>query len=656
MKIDLVYLWVDGSDPKWRARKNAALGGKNMGQATRSTRWRDNDELKHSLRSMEEFAPWINHVFIITDDQRPEWLNNNPKVTIVDQNSIIEKKFQPVFNSVAVEFNIYKIPKLAEHFLYANDDMFFGRPVKPDFFFDAKGNPIVIMKERKFQNRVSSSMWKNTKSNALKFVRDKFGRIYNLGHVHAIEPMRKSYMKEMAEKYREEIFLPNMTTFRDRRNVQRMVMPLIDNALGRNTITLNWRVGKNRMVYDARTNSAALRAWHILTWFFSFSAGFIKYDCYDKRWRVWRILKKYKPTLFVLNDVEDDSDAATKAFLSETFPKISKFEKKTETKIDLVYMWVDGSDKKWQAKRNAALVGKNLGTTVSANRWRDNDELKYSLRSAEKFAPWINHIYIVTDNQRPKWLKDNKKITIVDHKKIIDKKFLPLFNSSAIEYNVHKIPGLSEHFLFANDDMFFGRLVKPNFFFDPSGDPIVIMKERRFHNRAPGGLWRTMSWNGLRLARALFRKKYNLSFVHAIEPMRKSYMRDNLDNYRREIFLPTMTTFRSGNNVQRVVLPLIDNQLGRNDIVLGWRDDKSRIKYDVLKDSSARRGLHLARWLMATILGYVKYDCYDKQRHIKRMVKKFKPATFTVNDDNQGAAAIRKFLENTFPKKSKFEL
>ena len=70
-------------------------------------------------------------------------------------------------------------------------------------------------------------------------------------------------------------------------------------------------------------------------------------------------------------------------------------------KIDLVYMWVDGNDKKWQESKNYWLKKIKNETTVPSDsittaRWRDNDELKYSLRSAEMFAPWINHIYIVT--------------------------------------------------------------------------------------------------------------------------------------------------------------------------------------------------------------------------------------------------------------------
>src|SRR5574344_661291 len=128
--------------------------------------------------------------------------------------------------------------------------------------------------------------------------------------------------------------------------------------------------------------------------------------------------------------------------------------------IDLVYLWVNGDDETW-AKKKAHALAKRTGETLSKDsvdkcRFQDNDELKYSLRSVEKYAPWINKIYIVTDNQIPEWLNtDNKKIKIVDHKEILPEDALPTFNSSAIETRITKIPNLSEHFLFANDDMMF---------------------------------------------------------------------------------------------------------------------------------------------------------------------------------------------------------
>ncbi len=145
--------------------------------------------------------------------------------------------------------------------------------------------------------------------------------------------------------------------------------------------------------------------------------------------------------------------------------------------IDLVYMWVDGSDAEWQAKR-ALYSGEGQRASRSADatsaaRWRNNDELRYSLRSVEMYAPWINHIYIITDNQRPSWLADHPKVSVVDHRDIIPPEALPTFNSEAIESCLYRIEGLSEHFIVANDDTLFAQEVEPTDFFLADGRPIV---------------------------------------------------------------------------------------------------------------------------------------------------------------------------------------
>ena len=99
-----------------------------------------------------------------------------------------------------------------------------------------------------------------------------------------------------------------------------------------------------------------------------------------------------------------------------------------------------------------------------------NQELKYSLRSLEKYAPWINKVYIVTNGQIPKWLNlDNPRVKIVTHDQIMPKYALPTFNSMAIEANLAHIPDLSEKFLYSNDDTFFGNNATPSFFFSKDG-------------------------------------------------------------------------------------------------------------------------------------------------------------------------------------------
>ena len=90
MDIDLVYLWVNGNDPKWQAKRDACIGRPTGNLVNCKGRYADSGELKYSLRSVEKYAPWIRKIFIVTDDQKPEWLNtSNPKIQVVDHKEIM---------------------------------------------------------------------------------------------------------------------------------------------------------------------------------------------------------------------------------------------------------------------------------------------------------------------------------------------------------------------------------------------------------------------------------------------------------------------------------------------------------------------------------------------------------------------------------------
>ena len=104
---------------------------------------------------------------------------------------------------------------------------------------------------------------------------------------------------------------------------------------------------------------------------------------------------------------------------------------------------------------------------VSSSRFADNDELKYSLRSVDKYAPWIRKIFIVTNGQIPSWINlDHPRIKIVTHEELfVNKSHLPTYSSPAIETHIHRIKGLSKKFIYMNDDVFFGDFVWPDDFY-----------------------------------------------------------------------------------------------------------------------------------------------------------------------------------------------
>lgn len=136
-----------------------------------------------------------------------------------------------------------------------------------------------------------------------------------------------------------------------------------------------------------------------------------------------------------------------------------------DNKIDIVILWVDGQDNTWLKKKKTwqnryGIIDNQI------ERYRSWDNLQYLFRGIEKFAPWVNKVFLVTDNQKPEWLDENyEKIKVIDHTEIIDEKYLPTFNSSAIELNIHKIENLSNHFIYFNDDIFIINKIYPEDFF-----------------------------------------------------------------------------------------------------------------------------------------------------------------------------------------------
>lgn len=143
--VDIVYTWVDGDDPAWQARKRAALGGgltaaSHSADAAIAARYDSRDELRYSLRSVQQFANWVRRIWVVTDQQRPAWLIPDGRLSVVDHRDIFaDPSVLPTFNSHAIESQLHHIPGLADHYLYFNDDMLFGAPVRPEMFFHSNG-------------------------------------------------------------------------------------------------------------------------------------------------------------------------------------------------------------------------------------------------------------------------------------------------------------------------------------------------------------------------------------------------------------------------------------------------------------------------------------------------------------------------------------
>lgn len=138
--------------------------------------------------------------------------------------------------------------------------------------------------------------------------------------------------------------------------------------------------------------------------------------------------------------------------------------------IDFVLPWVDGADPSWNRERKKwqdIESGMSLPEwNNDVSRYRDWGLLKYWFRGVEIYAPWVRKVFFVTCNQVPDWLnKEHPKLVCIDHKDFIPSQYLPTFSSHCIELNMHRIEGLSEHFVYFNDDTFLTKPVCPHDFF-----------------------------------------------------------------------------------------------------------------------------------------------------------------------------------------------
>ena len=318
----------------------------------------------------------------------------------------------------------------------------------------------------------------------------------------------------------------------------------------------------------------------------------------------------------------------------------------TETQIDVVYLWVNSNDKKWQNKRRNSfdifLNNDKDNIALYANtdgRFRDNGELIFNLRCLENFFPKHGHVYIVTDQQRPNWLAQNKNVTIIDHKDIMPSKVNSIFASANIESYIHHIPNLSENFFYLNDDIFFGMPVDKQWWFD---------KELKyFYDNEPHDEYSELQSmllspiNSSIQSKLWLKEKYknykhqNIALAHAPRPYKKSLLfkieREAIDLFNKV----RSTNFRSWKTPAVLV-----------DFVPRWLEHHG---YAKIKQ-------------MHTL--YIESGSNDIETKLDQLTQEFgKIPFFCINDTCDNAKAsdkrlllVKEKLQKILPKKSSFEI
>jgi hypothetical protein len=220
--IDVVYMWVDSGDLDWQARKASALAalGVDPGpSAANDERFRDNGELRFSLRSLERYAPWVRRVFLVTDQQIPHWLDTaHPRLEIVDHRELFGGAGRlPSFNSHAIGARLHHIVGLSEHYLHFNDDFFLGRDVAPGLFFQSNGmaNFFLSRSTLELNDPGVAPKHEDARRNVVRLLQRDFGRTPTRAFFHTPITQRRSTMFELEQRYPEVFSATWSNQFRD---------------------------------------------------------------------------------------------------------------------------------------------------------------------------------------------------------------------------------------------------------------------------------------------------------------------------------------------------------------------------------------------------------------------------------------------------------
>ena len=214
-EVDAVYLWVDGSDPKWLAKKRRHSAEAHS-HGTSDSRFTSRNELYFSIATLLKNAPWMNRIWLVTDGQTPDLGDLADRVTVIDHKKFIPKEFLPTFNSHVITSHLHRIKGLAENFLYLNDDILFGRPLLPSAWFDSHGRCLIRY------TRTTLPGFSVTDADVIHKARQhtvqsaiKGGLQISMRSIqHGPHPMRKSSMELMWNRFGEELTATSRNRFR----------------------------------------------------------------------------------------------------------------------------------------------------------------------------------------------------------------------------------------------------------------------------------------------------------------------------------------------------------------------------------------------------------------------------------------------------------
>ncbi len=300
MEIDFVVTWVDMDDPKWK-KEFLKYSGKidNSKNEVSEARFRDYGFLKYWFRGVDKFAPWVRKIHFVTCGQKPDWLDEtNPKLNLVNHTDYIPNEYLPVFNSSLIEIYLHKIPDLAEHFVYFNDDFYITNHITPERFF-VNGLPNDIAS---FRYNSGFGLWSKCLLNNIKVINERFDKkeILKRDYDKWFDPSygSKSRLTKLLQWY------PKFVTLRTPHNAQPYLKETFEEVWEYASDRL-FKMSKNRFRSKEDYTQELFRTWQIC------QSKFVPYNTYKdtkmfpliiKSKKAIKAIKEQSYSLICLND------------------------------------------------------------------------------------------------------------------------------------------------------------------------------------------------------------------------------------------------------------------------------------------------------------------------------------------------------------------
>ena len=616
--ISIVYTWVDGADIDYADIKSKYNGGNRLF----NSRDRSANELCYSLRSLKKYLPWHKGtIFIVTDNQVPDWLNinNNSQIKIISHDDILPDHIKPTFDSSTLECFFDRIPNVSEVFIYLNDDFFFNNYIHPALFFNSMNFSPNFFRTHQYIFNIN----KIKRIIELNYIHDIYeGMIYytnkiikqyfdpNFIYYHIAHGAYLCY-RDLFEYFRQFFKKELRVVFAHRfRSPYKPITLYLYQTLiyytgkyyfslyGKNS---NYQSSYNRTIsnYDSNiiprnitdtflkfsfVNDDSLSNYNRFNYFFNNKLILI-YNINDK------YLKKralYEFTEFMIIRYPENCSFEKEEFVNlekEYLYKLkyinktlnfshrynnSKYYKKLffnkkNRKYMKEYLEKRNGISLYQNQRNISkreieeinfLFNYNGEELEPEWKWIENisivyiieeykniilDELKYSLRSIDKYLPWFKGtiFIIIEDKSFCSSLKQNNEHLVFIHPiDIISKKFRPSYNREIIELFLDKIPDITERFIYLNKYHYFERMTHPRLFFNNDFFPKYNLgtafeeKPKKIKNSNSISFFETYE-----LIQNIFGKNYVNNYRYLMEgptplyrdlfkPVRKLYLQD----------------------------------------------------------------------------------------------------------------------------------